>query len=85
MLKPAGWGWIAPWNGVPKKQNLSPAAVEAHLRAQADAFRACGWESWDLSDALAARYGMSGAVANHALFMKNLAAPKRLKGLDTLL
>lgn len=77
MLKPGGWGWIAPWNG--SKGRCADAGDAARvLRAQAEAFSACGWQGFDLSDTWARHYGVDGAVANHALFIKGLEAPPHL-------
>jgi hypothetical protein len=76
LLKPTGWGWIAPWNGA-KKRDVNDPAVRHHLRRQAEVFQDCGWTALDLTDTLALYYGVSGAVANHALFLKNIAAPPR--------
>jgi hypothetical protein len=73
-LKPGGWGWIAPWNGLGKRQH-DPVQVQEILARQADAFVECGWSAFHLDDDLARHYGVSGAVANHALFIKNLRMP----------
>jgi len=78
MLCNRGWGWIAPWNG-PPKQGLPQEQIELLLRTQAAAFCGCGWAGYDLSDELAGYYGISGRVASHALFVKNLAVPPRVK------
>lgn len=79
MLRGGAWGWIAPWNG-PPKSGMPPDRVDMLLGAQAAAFRKCGWSGFDLDDSLAAYYGVQGHVANHALFLKNLAAPSALAG-----
>ena len=71
MLKPAGWGWIAPWNGLPKNgwEDRDP---NPFLDAQAEAFSECGWAGYELTDDLTDRYGITGNVQNHALFVRNL-------------
>ena len=71
MLKPTGWGWIAPWNGLPKNgwEDRDP---QPFLDAQAEAFGECGWSGYELNDDLTSRYGITGNVQNHALFVKNL-------------
>ena len=73
MLKPAGWGWIAPWNGLPKNgwEDQDP---QPFLDAQAEAFGEYGWSGYELTDDLTNRYGITGNVQNHALFVKNLGS-----------
>ena len=39
LIKPGGWAWIAPWNGVPKQAELSEAAVAQVLHIQSKAFK----------------------------------------------
>lgn len=71
MLKPTGWGWIAPWNGLPKNgwEDQDPRPF---LDAQAEAFSECGWSGYELPDLLTRRYGITGSVQNHPLFVRNL-------------
>jgi hypothetical protein len=45
------------------------------LDAQKRAFVECGWRAIDLSNECAAYYGVSGKVANHVLFVRNLRGP----------
>lgn len=71
MLEPAGWGWIAPWNGVPKK-STGRRFEKQMLDAQRSAFESAGWRAHDLSKAEIARYGVNGSVANNILFLRNL-------------
>lgn len=71
LLKPDGWGWIAPWNGA-RKRDLNDPEVVRHLRRQKEVFQDCGWTAFDLDDRTASYYGLCGDVANHALFLKNL-------------
>lgn len=71
-LRPHGWAWIAPWNGVPKKLNLNDAQLDAVLEAQIDAFRAAGFAFRDLSADDTRRYGVHGDTVNNALFIRGL-------------
>lgn len=73
-LRPDGWGWIAPWNGVGKRDPDSPLVREI-LQRQSAAFVECGWSAFDLDEDLARYYGIAGAVVNHAMFVKNLPVP----------
>lgn len=75
LMGPEAWGWIAPWNGAPKKADLGPKAVERVLERQGRAFKACGFQGYDLSESLSRHYGIHGATANRALFVKNLHVP----------
>lgn len=77
LLRPDGWGWIAPWNGVPK-DGLDPGRVRDVLAVQADAFRGAGFVGIDLTEDLAKRYGVHGSTANRALFLRGIAVPSRL-------
>lgn len=77
MLKPGGWGWIAPWNGN-KGRCAEADEVASVLQAQAKAFADCGWHGINLTDVWAKHYGVDGAVANHALFVKGLDVPRHL-------
>ena len=71
-LRPPGWGWIAPWNGVPKNLDLDDAQLDAVLGAQVDAFRAAGFVFRDLSEDDTRRYGAHGGTANNALLTRGL-------------
>lgn len=71
MLAPSGWGWIAPWNGIPKSANLSHSQASEILDNQLDAFVSLGFRALDLNPESAARYGLTGSVANHRVFVKN--------------
>lgn len=75
LLKPDGWGWIAPWNGA-KKRDLNDPETIRHLRRQKEIFQDCGWEALDLDDSLASCYGICGDVANHPLFLKKIMFPQ---------
>lgn len=72
LVKAGGSSWIAPWNGLPKSIELSQAQIEKILSIQRDAFLSNGFKVAELTVQQAARYGVTGAVANHALFTKNL-------------
>ena len=75
MLKPDGWGWIAPWNGPRPEHAAVPDAIHRFLDCQQNAFQGCGWSVHHLSEERAAYYGVNGKVANHALFLKGLSFP----------
>ncbi len=79
LVRAGGWSWIAPWNGA-KGEARSDEEVAAFLIAQADCFREHGYDAIDLGDELSRYYGVHGAVANHALFTRNLALPERVRG-----
>lgn len=74
MLKPGGWGWVAPWNGLMRRDERS-VNVRAHLARQTDAFTECGWTAFDVDEQLARYYGVHGAIENHALFVKGVPSP----------
>ncbi len=71
QLTTDGWGWIAPWNGVPKKVNDN-RFVKKMLETQRLAFESQGWSCRDLNRAEISHYGVNGKVANNRLFTKNL-------------
>ncbi len=71
LVREGGWAWIAPWNGA--AQPLDPA--DARLAAQQRVFEEHGFRSFALSAELVTRYGLTGVVANHALFVHNLPIP----------
>jgi hypothetical protein len=76
VIKPGGWGWIAPWNGGTIQENpeLFPRLVDAQIAA----FTAAGWFAIDVPRALTIRYAITGTVVNNVLFLKNLAIPPAL-------
>ena len=80
LIKPDGWAWIAPWNGVPKKANISRKAVDRVLFVQARAFKAVEFSAVDLTETLSRYYGVHGRTGNRALFFLNLPRPDRLEG-----
>lgn len=71
LLKPGGWAWIAPWNGVPKKAGLSETQIKSVLDAQISYFEANGFSYSELNEKETKRYGVSGTVGNNALFTKS--------------
>lgn len=75
----AAWGWMAPWNGVPKASGLSAQQIDAALRVQSEEFRAQGYEVFELSEELSRYYGVHGTTGNRALFIRNLPAPARIR------
>lgn len=84
LLKPDGWSWIAPWNGVPKKAELQPSKIQQILQLQADQFRRHGFSGFDLTRELSIRYGVHGSTANRALFVRNLTIPSCVEGCSRL-
>ena len=78
MLRPDGWGWVAPWNGRPGTL-ADDALARGLLDAQARAFAGRGWRVIRLEPEQAAWYGLSGRVDNHVIFVRNLAVPGGLQ------
>jgi hypothetical protein len=76
LMKADGFAWIAPWNGVPKKAQLSDREIQRVLDLQADLFRDFGFTGINLTKKLTTRYGIHGITANQALFFRNLDTPK---------
>ena len=66
LVKPGGWGWIAPWNGIPKKLTIDEA--EPLLATQRQAFLDAGWTATDLSEKESRYYGVHGKTANRVIF-----------------
>jgi hypothetical protein len=71
-----GWAWIAPWNGVPKKQDLSPTEIEAVVATQRRAFESRGYTTVELSEEQSRRYGVHGATANRVVFVRGAVATR---------
>ena len=69
QLSDSGWGWIAPWNGIPKAIT-DKKFVKQMLEAQKEAFESHGWECRNLKNAEITHYGVNGKVANNRLFTK---------------
>ena len=76
IIKPSGWAWIAPWNGVPKSVDLSVNDIRRVLSVQAETFKRLGFKGIDLNDYLCRYYGVHGDTASRALFTLNLEMPK---------
>ncbi|MDA1257664.1 MAG: hypothetical protein O3C10_07455 [Chloroflexi bacterium] len=72
LVKPSGWGWIAPWNGRGERDD---ATVACFVDVQNRAFRESGWQRWDLSEELASRYGITGSVLDHPVFLIGVTPP----------
>lgn len=73
-LKPDGWGWIAPWNGIPATPKPHTAHREA-LRIQRQEFKRYGFDCIELTDAQSRKYGVHGKCMNRALFIRGLRCP----------
>lgn len=76
LVRPGAWSWIAPWNGAPKRVPLTSDELRRGVERQAQAFRAHGYAGYDLTEELAKRYGVTGAVVNRALFVRGLPVPR---------
>lgn len=72
ILRPDGWGWIAPWNGLPKALADDLAAARAFELAQREAFLEAGWSVIDLTPEQARTYGMGGSVTGHPVFLRGV-------------
>lgn len=81
LLKPDGWAWIAPWNGAGRH---APSSLAATARTQERLMAEHGCIGHDLTPELARRYGVTGTVFNHALFVRNLTLPGALRGCAAL-
>lgn len=71
VLKPDGWGWLAPWNG--NAQDPAPAHVQMLLETQRQAFERHGFRSYEPAQAVAGRYQIS-RCENCILFTRNIDA-----------
>ncbi|MEZ5773237.1 MAG: class I SAM-dependent methyltransferase [Hyphomicrobiaceae bacterium] len=72
LMKPEGWCWIGPWNGVPKKVALDETTIAATLDLQRRIFEEHGFTTVPLTDEQSRRYGIHGDVANNVVFIRNL-------------
>jgi len=79
---PQSWGWLAPWNGVPKNASLTDGQVQAKLREQAELFEAHGFYAYNFTEDQARRYGVNGNVANNALFVRGLNVPSEIRSMQ---
>ena len=75
LIKPDGWAWIGPWNGVPKKAELDAATIDHVLDLQRELFEKHGFTTVWLTPEGTKRYGIHGQVANNVVFCKNLTSP----------
>ena len=73
MMAPGAWGWFGPWNGVPKRIELTPVQIEETLALQRRLFEARGYRTLELTSAQSRYYGIHGAVANHWVFYRDLS------------
>ena len=83
LLKPEGWVWIAPWNGIPSKE-ISNERLNEILGIQASIFTSVGINGINLTHELSRYYGVHGNVANNALYLKNTKCPYSLKDCSKL-
>ena len=72
FVKPEGWAWIAPWNGVPKKDLLSEVDIDWVLSRQKELFLNHDFECIALTKSQSEAYGLTGAIENNVIFIKNL-------------
>jgi SAM-dependent methyltransferase len=73
LVKPGGWSWIAPWNGLPKTaSDLPEQEVRDFLEVQRQSFQRYGFTHRDLTKEQASRYGITGSVENNRIFTRNL-------------
>jgi len=84
MIKPGGWAWIAPWNGVTKNESLTEHDIRRILSVQVKAFKSAGFEAVDLTDELSKYYGVHGVTANRALFVLRLKMPRSVRNCSRL-
>jgi hypothetical protein len=73
MMAPKAWGWFGPWNGVPKRIELTPVQIGDTLALQRRLFEDRGYRTLELTGAQSRYYGIHGAVANHRVFYRNLS------------
>lgn len=78
LLRDDGWGWIAPWNGIPRNDGLTETEIATSLSVQISEFIAHGFNSFEMPILLAKYYGVHGLTANRALFVRNLPVPNSL-------
>ena len=70
LVKPGGWAWVAPWNGVPKTLNASERVLSTLVEQQRIWFEEAGFRARELTRQEAIRYGVHGEVFNSPLFTK---------------
>lgn len=72
MVKPDGWIWVSPWNGVPAKVIITKTELARRLEWQREEFLSAGCREFEFSDAETRRYGVHGNVASSSVFLRNL-------------
>lgn len=77
LVRDDGWGWFAPWNGIPKRA-LTDEQIGSRLKAQVDAFARNGYAYYEPDGGLARTWTAGGAVLNNAIFVRNLDVPSAL-------
>jgi len=82
LMKPDGWAWLAPWNGVSKAIADQLETIEATARIQHKIFIENGFTAYELTDDQSKKYGVHGSTFNRPVFTKNL--PK-VSGLEVIL
>ena len=71
-MKPNGWAWIAPWNGIPRDAEIKNKDIQSVLNYQIKMFLDHGFEFLNISYEQSKYYGINGTVANNIIFYKNL-------------
>lgn len=76
-IKPGGWAWIGPWNGLLANQDISKKEINHVLSVQSKSFMELGFSQINLTKKLTKYYGLHGNTCNRALFCLNLNKPKK--------
>jgi hypothetical protein len=72
LIRPDGWAWIGPGNGIPKKARLDQSAVVRTTDFQRHLFKQHGFTTLALTRRQSEHCGINGKVANNVVFVKNL-------------
>ena len=72
LMRSGAWAWIAPWNGIPKKENIETSDIERVLNIQIELFSEHGFNYITLNEKQSKYYGINGNIANNIIFYKNL-------------
>jgi hypothetical protein len=78
LVTPEAWIWIAPWNGVPKKDPIPDSLVDELKNIQIQHFKQQGCRAFELTEKLAKHYGVHGVTANIPLFVRGLDIPPKV-------
>ena len=78
LVKDDAWGWIVPWNGIPKTITKKEE-IKLILKTQKDTFAKYGFKCYELERKNCIKYGVTGVVSNTPLFIKNLNIPNNIK------